>query len=81
MPRKLSHCDGCGKDRPVHSCGRDSNGDPDAPDLCFLCRKEGDRGRVFDRKLGRYRSYYEIMGEQYDALAERDGAFYEDIEP
>jgi hypothetical protein len=49
------HCDGCGKDRTdVKACGRDSNGDPDAPDLCFICRKEGERGRFFDWKLQRY---------------------------
>jgi hypothetical protein len=35
-------CDGCGKDRrDVQSVGRDANGDPDAPDLCFLCRQHG----------------------------------------
>lgn len=37
-------CDGCGKQRrDVRSCGRDANGDPDAPDLCFFCRKEAQR--------------------------------------
>lgn len=50
-----AYCDGCGRERrDVRSCGRDSNGDPDAPDLCFLCRVEDQRGRVFDRKAGRY---------------------------
>jgi hypothetical protein len=35
-------CSGCGKERrDVQSVGRDYNGDPDAPDLCFLCRKKG----------------------------------------
>ena len=49
------HCDGCEKlRRDVRSCGRDSNGDPDAPDLCFLCRAENARGRSFDRARGRY---------------------------
>lgn len=48
-------CDGCGKVRSdVRSCGRDSNGDPDAPDLCFICRKEGERGKVYDFKKQRY---------------------------
>lgn len=48
-------CDGCGKVRgDVRSCGRDSNGDPDAPDLCFICRKEGEKGRVYNFKLQRY---------------------------
>jgi hypothetical protein len=27
--------------------GRDSNGDPDAPDVCFVCQKELDKGRVW----------------------------------
>lgn len=27
--------------------GRDADGAPDAPDLCFLCRKQGEKGRVF----------------------------------
>ena len=48
-------CDGCNKvRRDVRSVGRDSNGDPDAPDLCFICRKEAERGKVFDRKSNRY---------------------------
>lgn len=55
MARKLHYCDGCGKERAdVQSCGRDANGDPDAPDLCFLCRKEGQRGKVYDAKQGKY---------------------------
>jgi len=49
------YCDGCGKDRrDVRSCGRDANGDPDAPDMCFLCRVEWHRGRIYDRRAGRY---------------------------
>jgi hypothetical protein len=40
----MAHCDGCGKDRrDVVSVGRDANGEPDAPDLCFLCRAEDAR--------------------------------------
>jgi hypothetical protein len=55
MARKLCYCDGCGKDRAdVQTCGRDSNGDPDAPDLCFLCRREGAKGKAFDRHTNRY---------------------------
>jgi len=51
----LSHCDGCDKARKdVRACGRDANGDPDAPDMCFLCRVEAGRGRYFSRKTGRY---------------------------
>ena len=70
MARKLCYCDGCGKDRTdVISCGRDSNGDPDAPDLCFLCRKEGARHRRFDRKIGRY-------VHEADYYAARDDGYY-----
>lgn len=47
-------CDGCGKERRVVACGRDSNLAPDAPDLCFLCRVEGSRGKVWDQRQGRY---------------------------
>ena len=49
------YCDGCGKERrDVRSCGRDADGVPDAPDLCFLCREEGKRGKVYDQKLAKY---------------------------
>lgn len=49
------YCDGCGKMRSdVRLCGRDSNGDPDAPDLCFLCRVEGAKGRVYSFVHQRY---------------------------
>lgn len=49
------HCDGCNRERhDVKACGKDANGDPDAPDLCFVCRKEGERGRQYDRASGRY---------------------------
>ena len=51
----LKYCDGCSKKRnDVKSVGRDANGSPDAPDLCFLCRKENERGKSFDTKQGRY---------------------------
>jgi hypothetical protein len=43
--RKLATCDGCGrKGGDIQSCGRDANGEPDAPSLCFLCRKTYERG-------------------------------------
>ena len=49
-PRRV-RCDGCGKmRRDVQSVGRDAHVDPDAPDLCFLCRAEAHR-----RVLGRGR--------------------------
>lgn len=48
-------CDGCMKERSdVRSCGKDYNGDPEAPDLCFICRKEGQRGRVWNDKVQGY---------------------------
>lgn len=55
MPAKLHYCDTCGKLRKdIKSMGRDSSGYPDAPDMCFLCRKEYQRGKVYDRKAKRY---------------------------
>lgn len=51
----LKYCDGCCKMRKdIRSMGRDSNGAPDAPDLCFICRVEAKKGRFFDRKQNRY---------------------------
>ena len=48
-------CDGCDKKRSdVRSIGRDSNGDPDAPDMCFICRQEGKRGRVWNQTIQGY---------------------------
>jgi hypothetical protein len=42
----LCRCNGCDKRRrDVKSIGKDSNGDPDAPDLCFTCRKMVSRGQ------------------------------------
>jgi hypothetical protein len=38
----------------VRACGRDANGDPDAPSLCFLCRQEAARGRQWHRAQRRY---------------------------
>jgi hypothetical protein len=67
MPRKLYHCDGCGKQRAdVRACGRDADGMPDAPDLCFLCRKENERSRGFDPRRGRYVSYAQLAAESGD---------------
>ena len=54
----MPHCDGCGKmRRDVRSCGRDANGEPDAPDLCFLCRKQHAEGRAYDKATGTYVPY------------------------
>lgn len=48
-------CDGCDKERrDVKPCGKDGNGEPDAPDLCFVCRKENAKGRTFDREKKKY---------------------------
>jgi hypothetical protein len=48
-------CDGCGKyRRDVQSCGHDSAGDRDGPDLCFICRKEGERWRCWSSERARY---------------------------
>lgn len=41
---KLPTCDECGKERrDVRAVGHDANGDPDAPSLCFFCRKKYER--------------------------------------
>jgi hypothetical protein len=57
-------CDGCEKERSdVRAVGRDSNGDPDAPCLCFVCRKEGQRWRAFDTKAKRYVSVFDLNRE------------------
>ena len=58
------YCDCCGKQRSnVVACGRDSNGDPEAPDACFICRKEFERRRVYSRKSNKYVSYAEYDSE------------------
>ena len=65
---KLYYCDGCTKmRRDVLACGRDANGEPDAPDLCFICRKEMNRGRSFSKKENKYISYH-----QYSSLESMD---------
>jgi hypothetical protein len=52
-------CDGCNKERrDIQSMGRDSNGDPDAPDLCFICRKEASRSRAYNHTSKAYEHYY-----------------------
>jgi len=45
--RKTKHCDMCNKEHhDVKSLGVDADGMPDAPDACFLCRKEMERHQV-----------------------------------
>lgn len=57
--RQQKYCDTCGKMRnDVVSMGRDANGDPDAPDMCFLCRVEGTRGRSWSFKQSKYMNDY-----------------------
>ena len=57
---KLLCCDGCDKmKRSVISCGRDANGEPEAPDLCSLCRKEMANSKIYSKKLNKYVSIYE----------------------
>lgn len=52
-------CDGCDKIRSdVRSVGKDGNGEPDAPDYCFICRKEASRGRRWDSKAEGYVSIH-----------------------
>lgn len=52
---KKTSCDGCGKERrDVKAMGKDANGDPDAPDLCFICRKEMAKHRWFSHSKKRY---------------------------
>ena len=48
-------CDGCGKNRSdVRTMGTDVDGTPDGPDMCFICRKEMERGRLYDSRTGKY---------------------------
>jgi hypothetical protein len=60
MAAKTHTCDGCAKpSRDVRSVGRDSNGDPDAPDLCFFCRKRAERGQSLFTDPDDERIYHE----------------------
>ena len=68
----LSWCDGCQRDRhDVQSCGRDANGDPDAPDLCFICRVEDRRGRCYSQKHKGYVPYALLEAEAIEAEYQR----------
>jgi len=61
---KEAQCDCCGRvSSSVVSMGRDANGEPDAPDVCWLCRRQEERGKVFDRKAGCYVSRSAMMAE------------------
>jgi len=72
MPASTHHCDGCQRDRrDVQSVGRDANGSPDAPDLCFICRVEHGRGRAFDPKRQAYVSYQQLEAEAEEADHQR----------
>jgi len=49
------YCDGCSKYRnDVIAVGKDYNGEPDAPDYCFICRKESERDKFFSKKYNKY---------------------------
>ncbi len=48
----MSGCDFCGEDRKAHRHVR--IGAEDTAAMCFLCVKEGERGRQFSRKHGGY---------------------------
>ncbi len=48
----MSGCDFCGEDRKTHRHVR--IGAEDTAAMCFLCAKEGERGRQFSRKHGGY---------------------------
>ena len=51
----MLECEGCYKQRhDVRAMGRDANGDADSPCLCFLCRKEAEKGRRWNHKTARY---------------------------
>lgn len=62
----LTTCDCCGRERrDVKAMGRDSNGDPDAPAMCFICRKEWEsRKRVWSPEAARYMTEYELYGQE-----------------
>ena len=48
-------CDCCYKLRSdVKLVGRDFNGDPGAPAMCFLCRVEDKRCKVYDPRQDKY---------------------------
>lgn len=62
MAKEIDTCSGCHKPRhDLQSCGKDYNGDPDAPELCFICRKESARGRIFNLELHRYESIHSVL--------------------
>lgn len=62
MSSKLEECDGCDKmRRDVKLCGHDLSGEPDAPALCFVCRKEGERDRVYSKKSKSYVDAYDYF--------------------
>lgn len=65
--KALASCDGCGrKSATVESCGRDANGDPDAPDLCETCRAAWEHHRaVYDGRTGSYVSAAQLEAERY----------------
>lgn len=60
----MGQCDCCGRvSRSVVSMGRDANGDADAPDMCWVCRRQSQRGKVFSKKAGGYVSQASAVSE------------------
>ena len=80
MARKLTECECCKKlRRDVRPIGRDADGNDTSPDMCFLCRKEWERGREWDAKRGGY-----VRSALRQAEIEARWAFYDaqtDAEP
>ena len=69
----MVYCDCCHKYRKdVVACGRDANGDPDAPDMCFLCRKEYQRNKVYCTKN---KKYITIDQYEYERFYETEGRY------
>lgn len=64
-PTSFHECDGCGRlRRDVRSVGRDANGDPEAPGLCFFCRKNAERG--FDHRAEEEAAKAEWLRDSYE---------------
>jgi len=50
------YCDTCQRENrsDIISMGKDANGDPDAPDMCFICRVEYSRKRIYNKETKKY---------------------------
>lgn len=63
----MSGCDFCGEDRKAHRHVR--IGAEDTAAMCFLCVKEGERGRQYDRSAGGY-VHVSALGDARNAAEE-----------